>query len=154
MVFLGIAGSGGYGSEKQVALNLASKVNVLGYNMTFEGFEAEHGPNYAAVKANIKVEKDDKLFFRMNPSQSVYSDSGKRTSEVDIRRSLGGDLYLALNEADITNKIINLNVMIKPLIDWIWIGCIVSIFGTILVLVSSYLRKKTSSEAEGEINHE
>ncbi len=154
MVFLGIAGSGGYSSEKQVAMNLENKVNVLGYDMTFEGFKADHGPNFTSLRADIKVEKDDKLFIQMHPSQAVYSDSGKHTSEVDIRRSLAGDLYLALNEVDITNNLITLNVLIKPLVDWIWIGCAVSISGTILVLLSFYLRRKSSAEIEGEINNE
>jgi cytochrome c-type biogenesis protein CcmF len=154
MVFIGIAGSGGYGHEEQVALKKGSQAQSAGFNMTFEGLKADHGPNYTSVRADIIVEKDGSLFARMHPSQAFYSDSGKRTSEVDIRRSLAGDLYLALNQVDSTSGLINLNVMVKPLIDWIWIGCIVSICGTIIVLISFYLRRKTASDIEGEINDE
>ncbi|MFC1781338.1 heme lyase CcmF/NrfE family subunit [Planctomycetota bacterium] len=145
MAFVGIAGSGGYGSEEQIALKLGSKINVAGYDITFDGFKADHGSNFTAVSSDIIVEKDGELVAKLNPSQAVYSDSGKRTSEVDIKRSLASDLYLALNEVDLTGEIINLNVMVKPLINWIWIGCIVSVFGTIIVLTSFYQRRKSSS---------
>ena len=154
MVFLGIAGSGGYGYEQKVALKKGEQIQAAGYDMTFEGFKADHGSNYTAVRADINVEKNGKLFSRLYPAQAVYNDSGKRTSEVDIKRSLAGDLYLALNEVDMTNELINLNIMVKPLIDWIWIGCIVSIFGTVMVLISFYLRKTTSVDVQGEIDNE
>ena len=41
---------------------------------------------------------------------------------MDIRRTLAGDLYLALTEVDSASKLINLTIFIKPLINWIWIG--------------------------------
>ena len=154
LVFIGIAGSGGYGYEEQVALKKGEHVQTAGYDLTFEGFKADHGTNYSAVRADIIVEKKGKPFARLHPSQAFYNESGKHTSEVDIRRSLSGDLYLALNEADTTGGLINLNVLVKPLIDWIWLGCLVSIFGTIMVLISYYIQQHIVSEVDGDSNNE
>jgi cytochrome c-type biogenesis protein CcmF len=151
LVFIGIAGSGGYGIEKQVALKTNGSTNVAGYDITFEGFKANHGPNFTAVKADIVVEKDKKPIARLYPSQAVYHDSGKRTSEVDIHRTLAGDLYLALTDMNIKSEMINLNVLVKPLVDWIWIGSIISMLGAVLVLISNYSQKTTvSPEKAGE----
>lgn len=150
LVFVGIAGSGGYGIEKQVALKADGSTNVAGYDITFKGFKANHGPNFTAVTADIVVEKDKKPIARLYPSQAVYHDSGKRTSEVDIHRTLAGDLYLALADMDVKSELINLNVLVKPLVDWIWIGSIISMFGAVLVLISNYSRKTTEKAGEDD----
>jgi cytochrome c-type biogenesis protein CcmF len=153
LVFIGIAGSGGYGTENQVTLKRNDSTSVAGYDITFEGFKADHGPNFTAVTANIVVEKDKKLVARLYPSQAVYGGSGKRTSEVDIDRTLARDLYIALTDLNVNSEMINLHVLTKPLINWIWIGSIISVFGTILVLVSFYGRKTTDPRMkEGKNN--
>lgn len=141
LAFIGIAGSGGYGIEGQAALRPNDEIDVAGFNITYDGLKADHGPNFTAVTANISVHKGQKLVAKLNPSQAYYSRSDKRTSEVDIRRTLAYDLYVALTEVDNTSELINLTVLVKPLVNWIWIGSIVSVLGVILVLISSYRRK-------------
>ena len=146
LAFVGIAGSGGYGIEEQAVLKPNDRITVGRFDITYDGLKADHGPNFTAVTANISVHKGQKLVAKLNPSQAYYSRSGKRTSEVDIRRTLAYDLYVALTEVDNTSELINLIVLVKPLINWIWIGSIVSVLGVILVLISSYRRKTTASQ--------
>ncbi len=141
LAFIGIAGSGGYGIEKRAALKPNDKINIAGFDITFDGLKADHGSTFVAVKADISVHKGEKLIASLNPSQAYYSRPNERTSEVDIKRTLTYDLYIALTEVDRTAGLINLTVLIKPLINWIWIGSIVSVFGVVLVLISSYRQK-------------
>jgi cytochrome c-type biogenesis protein CcmF len=148
LAFIGIAGSGGYGIEEQAALRPNDRIDVAGFNITYDGLKAEHGPNFIAVTANISVQKGQKLIAKLNPSQAYYSRSDKRTSEVDIRRTLAYDLYVALTEADNTSELINLTVLVKPLVNWIWIGSITSVLGVILVLISSCRRKPTTLQGD------
>jgi len=143
LAFIGIAGSGGYEIEKNAALRPDDKITVAGFDITFDGLKADHGPNFTAVTAEILVHKGQKLIAKLNPSRAFYHSSQKRTSEVDIRRTLGGDLYVALTGVDNSRDLINLKVLVKPLINWIWIGSIVSVLGTVLVLISYYRRKTT-----------
>jgi len=150
LVFVGIAGSGGYGIEEQAALMPDGTFSMAGFNITYEGLKADHGPNFTAVTADITVHKGQKLVARLNPSQAYYSRSDKRTSEVAIRRTLAYDLYLALTEVDNTSGLINLNVLFKPLINWIWIGSIVSVLGVGLILISSYSRRTAVARGEDE----
>ncbi|MHC5157879.1 MAG: cytochrome c-type biogenesis CcmF C-terminal domain-containing protein, partial [Planctomycetota bacterium] len=78
------------------------------------------------------------------PAKAVYSASNKAVSDVDIKRTLGGDLYLALTEIDINNNnLINLRILIKPLINWIWIGSGLMVIGAILVLIAMVGRRQT-----------
>lgn len=148
LVFFGIACSSGYGIEKHAALKPNDKISVAGFDLTFNGLKVDHGSNFVAVKADISVHKGQKLFAKLSPSQAYYIRSNKRTSEVDIRRTLAYDLYVALTEVDNTTEMINLKVLVKPLINWIWIGSIVMVIGVVLILVSFYTRKITVSHSK------
>lgn len=152
LAFIGISGSGGYGSEEQKVLQPGQTFTLGNFKMVYDGLKADHGPNFTAATASISVykttESNDskaarshvgpkgKLIAQLAPAMVVYNASGKAVSEVDIHRTLAGDLYLALIDLDGSSKLINLRILIKPLINWIWIGSVVMILGTVFVLIS------------------
>ena len=136
LTFVGIAGSGGFDVEKQVALRPGERVQVGDFELVYDDLNADHGPNFTAITADVSVYKGAKRIDELSPSVAFYAQSGKRTSEVDIRRTLAGDLYLALTEVDSATRLINLTVYIKPLINWIWIGNILMVVGASLVIVA------------------
>ena len=142
VMFIGIAGSGGYAIDKTVAMKPGEKTNIAKYELTFDDLKVERGRNFTAVAADISVHRNGNLIAQLKPAKAYYSASKKNVSEIDIRRTLAGDLYLALTEVDNSRKLINLHIMIKPLINWIWIGSFVMVLGTLAVLFSS-LRRKT-----------
>jgi cytochrome c-type biogenesis protein CcmF len=96
------------------------------------------------------VHNGDKLIAGLKPAIASYRPGGKTVREIDVRRTLAGDLYLAMTEFDRTQNLINLQVLIKPLINWIWIGSFVMVFGTLGVLLSPYRRKATVPEYPGK----
>ncbi len=136
LTFLGIAGSGGFDTEKQAALRPGERVQVGDFELAYHDLDAEHGPNFTAVTAQVSVYRAGEQIDELKPSIAFYGQSGKRTSEVDVRRTLAGDLYLALTEVDSASKLINLTAHIKPLINWIWIGNILMVLGTALVMAT------------------
>ena len=148
VMFIGIAGSGGYAIEKKAALRPGDKTNIAKYELTYEDLKVEQGKNFTAVAAEISVHKDQKLITKLKPAKAFYTASGKNVSEIDIRRTLAGDLYLALTEVDNNQKLINLHIMIKPLINWIWIGSFVMVLGTLAVLLASFRRKQITAKAD------
>jgi cytochrome c-type biogenesis protein CcmF len=150
LAFIGIAGSDGYGIEEHAALKPNDRISIAGFDITFDGLKADHGPNFTAVTADISVHKGQKMVTKLSPSQAYYTKSDKRTSEVDIRRTLAYDLYVALTEVDSSTELINLKILVKPLINWIWIGSIVMVLGVMLILASFYMRKITVTQDKGE----
>jgi len=142
LAFVGIAGSGGFDIEKQVALKPAQHVQVGRFDLAYNDLDAEHGSNFTAVKADISVFRGQKQIDRLAPAVAYYPQSEKSTSEVKIRRTLAGDLYLALGQVDRATKLINLTVFIKPLINWIWIGSALMVLGTALVLAAGLRREQ------------
>ncbi len=142
VMFVGIAGSGAYEIEKQATLKPGESMKAGKFDFTFDSLSADHGPNFTAVVAKINVSKGTEVIATLNPSQAHYYSGAKPTSEVDIKRSLAGDIYVALSALDKSTQLINLRVLIKPLINWIWIGGMGLVLGTVLVLISFYRRKK------------
>jgi cytochrome c-type biogenesis protein CcmF len=166
MIFLGIAGSGAYDIEKQAALRPGQSMSIGKFNIRFEGFEADHGPTFTAVTANVTVYKrteqydadastahkavtkdgrpkdpNKPVYARLKPSRAFYG-NGQKTSEVDIKRTLLGDLYVGVTGVDARTELVNLRVLVKPLVNWIWIGSAGLVLGAGLVLISFYRRKR------------
>lgn len=142
LAFVGIAGSSGFEVQKQVALKPGAQVQVGRFELVYHDLKANHGPNFTAVVADVSVQKGTKPLGRLTPSIAYYERSDKRTSRVAIRRTLAGDLYLALTEADSGSRLINLTVFVKPLINWLWIGTVLMVIGAALVLVAGLGRKR------------
>ena len=136
MMFVGIAGSGGYGVEKALAMKPGEKTTIKDFELTFDEFKGDHGPNYTAATAVISVSKNGKAIAQLRPAKAVYSPSGKSVSEIDIRRTLAGDLYLAVTDVNVSARMINLRIMVKPLINWIWIGSGLMTAGAMTVIVA------------------
>jgi len=149
LVFVGIAGSGGYDTERHMAMTPGQQETVGEYKLVYDSLGADHGPNFTAMWAAISVyDSGDRLVAQLKPAKAVYAADGKAVSEVDIRRTLASDVYLAIMDVDIPSKMINLRAMVKPLINWIWIGSMVMVLGTLMVLLSFLV---TRNQQTGEI---
>ena len=150
LMFIGIAGSGGYGGETTEAMRPGETVTFQGYELTYDDMTAGHGDNYTAVVANVSVRSSDgELITQLKPAQAVYSGRDKSYSEIDVRRTLAGDLYLAMTGYNVSSKVINLRIMIKPLINWIWLGCCVMCIGVVMVIFVLCLQSKAMSMDSG-----
>jgi cytochrome c-type biogenesis protein CcmF len=141
LMFIGIAGSGGYDTQKDVALKPQEATQVAGFNIVFDGLSEVQKENFVAMTANISVYKEKTLITKMQPSIAFYFKPETRSSEVDIRRTLAYDLYFALTEVDNNSHLINLNILVKPLINWVWLGSIIAVIGSGVVLFSIYTKK-------------
>ncbi len=146
LAFIGIAGSGGFDTQKQVALKPGERVQVGRFELAYNDLHTTHGANFTAATADVSVYRDRTQIGKLSPALALYSQSGKRTSEVDIRRTLRSDLYVALTEVDGGSRLINLTIFIKPLINWIWIGSALMVLGTALVLAAGLGRGRSRSQ--------
>ena len=134
LVFIGIAGSGGYGLDGQFAMKPGQEHLVRDYRIVYENLSEKKGSTYIAMVAEMSVYKGDKLIKTLRPAKAYYPSHEKSYSEVAVRRTLGGDLYLALTGVDPQSELINIRILVKPLINWIWIGSFLMIIGILPAL--------------------
>jgi cytochrome c-type biogenesis protein CcmF len=146
LIFVGIAGSGGYDIEKQAALTPGQSMDIGKFSVKYDRIGAEHLAAFTAVTADVTVSRNQHVIAKLKPSRNYYPRE-QQTSEVDIRRTLAGDFYVAVTAVDTSTSLINLRVLIKPLINWIWIGSTGLVIGALLVLFSFYRPRTFAKQA-------
>src|SRR5205814_1763758 len=90
------------------------------------------------VTGYISVFRDGRQIDTMYPGRSIFHkhEGEEPRAEVAIRRSLAEDLYLVLPvNPELGTQTINLEIVVNPLINWVWFGFGILAFGTGIALL-------------------
>jgi cytochrome c-type biogenesis protein CcmF len=118
-----------------------------GWTFRFNGVEEVEGPNYYATRANIAVTHDGRTEM-IYPEKRFYPVAGTPTTEVAIRKSLTGDVYVALGDTIRGQPgVWRIQIGHHPLMDWIWAGCGLIAVGGFMSLASR-IRRSAKIPAE------
>jgi len=144
-----------YGEEKDLRMVPGSSYNISGYDFRFEGVRKVEGPNYTADEAVIEVWNGEELSGELLPQKRVYSGKGNPMTDASIDKTLFRDLYAALGE-ELEGGAWSMRVYHKPMIRWIWLGCIFMTLGGILAVSDKRYRqvakKKVMSQTAAASN--
>jgi cytochrome c-type biogenesis protein CcmF len=137
LICLGFAGNGSK-KDELFRLNLGQQATVGDFTVRHDRVTVSDDGQKQTVFAHIPVFRDGKQIDTMYPGRSIFhkhEDEEART-DVAIRRSLSEDLYLVLApDFDLGTQAISLQVVVNPLVDWIWLGFGVLAFGTGIALL-------------------
>lgn len=142
---IGVTLVNGYETEKDVRMEIGSKVTVGGYAFQFNGTSDVIGPNYKAVRGDIGVFKDNQFVRNLYPEKRTYNASGMAMTEAAIDTGLLRDLYVALGEP-LTNGAWVVRAYHKPFVDWIWLGCLLMAIGGITSVTDRRYRLRISKK--------
>jgi cytochrome c-type biogenesis protein CcmF len=138
LMFIGFAGSA-YKIDQQVALKLGDQVTVGKYTLRNDGIKVNDDGQKQMTTAYISVFADGKLIDTMYPAKWAFRKHEEAaTTEVAIRRSFGEDLYVVMpsnDPATLASQVAPLEIIINPLVNWIWLGFGVIAFGTGIALL-------------------
>lgn len=147
---IAITASMGYKIERELVLEIGEETVVGNYSIKLEELRTRPGKNFSSLIATLLIldSKSKNIIKLMHPERRMYLRNKESTSEVDIRITLKEDLYIALsglaeNVLEIPeNGVIPqgsavLKVFINPLQIWLWVGGIVVLFGTVLIIFST-----------------
>ena len=123
----------GYGEEKDVRMEPGETVAVTGYTFRFIGTREVEGPNYSAVRATVEVMRGERRVATLYPEKRVYTVQQNPMTEAAIDSGVTRDLYVALGEA-VSPTAGVVRVQYKPVITWIWFGCIIMALGGALAV--------------------
>ena len=133
------------------------------YTLTYEGLSVSLGKGqrnllWQAI-ATISVQQDGKQKPFLTTEKRMYVTSELPMTEVGIRSSVREDLYLILSalddmegavRADSNAQGIDLQVLIKPFVGWIWYGGMMLAIGTFVALWPSVDRRRVALEGRTE----
>jgi len=139
IVFLaiGIAGSSAYQTIREnTHLRPGQCVEASGYTFCYgtSGATADNGPDYVGYKTPINVVGHGQRFM-LNPGGRVYT-GNNFTNEAAIHHEWGnlGDLFATAARVQGTKDTIDLTVLVKPLINLIWAGGFLFVFGALVAM--------------------
>ncbi len=151
---LGVTVVKGFESEIAVRMSTGDVAHLAGYDFTFMGTSEVDGPNYSATRGEISITKQGKHRTTVYPEKRIYHVQNMPMTEAGISPSVIHDLYASLGEP-LDDGAWSVRIYHKPMVEWIWMGCLMMAFGGILALSDKRYRlrgKKVAPEAKSEVN--
>ena len=136
LIFLGFAGNA-YKRDVNQVLEPGQQMTVGAYTLRHDQVKVVEDGQKQAVFAYISVFKDGKQIDTMYPSKALFRKHQNEPPRTDaaIRRGVAEDLYLVLASYELGSQAITLNVVINPLVNWVWFGFGMLAFGTGIALL-------------------
>ena len=133
VTILGIAALTAWTVEDIRVVNVGETYSVGAYQLTLNAVRGVQGPNYAAARADISVQRNGRDLGVMHPEKRVYPVAGMATTEAAIRNGVLRDLYLVIGDQQADGSWA-VRSFIKPFANWIWAGAIIMALGGALSL--------------------
>jgi cytochrome c-type biogenesis protein CcmF len=147
LIFTAFAGRA-FEEEIRKTMNPGETVTVASpfghtYTLTYEGLSSSVEGNFNRWVALMGVQRDGKALGTMSTERRFYPSRGTETTEVGIRSTPVEDLYLILADVedrqgmvanDPNAQRIVVQVMVNPLVGWIWYGGVVLTIGCLIAL--------------------
>ncbi|MDA8255880.1 MAG: heme lyase CcmF/NrfE family subunit [Betaproteobacteria bacterium] len=125
---LGVSMVKGYETASEVKMQPGEKALAGGYEFQLMALGEVRGPNYMAARATVNVSRDGKPVTVMHPEKRMYLVQKMPMTEAAIDTNVFRDLYVSLGEpVDDVSWIVR--VQHKPLVSWIWVGCLLMALG-------------------------
>jgi cytochrome c-type biogenesis protein CcmF len=138
-----------YEVERDVRMGLNDTVTIENYNFELVGVSDVDGPNYKALRGDIKVTKDGKYLEMLYPEKRKYFSSAMPMTEAGIDSGLFRDLYVSLGEPIEGERMQwSVRVFDKPFVSWLWYGSILMVLGGLLAVSDRRYRKSANSIAQ------
>ncbi len=134
LAFVGFLGRS-WTIDRETSLQPGQHYDVDRYSLEYAGPRMEVDNNKRMIFADIRVHEAGKDRGTLSPAKFIYKKmSDSPTTEVAMMHSLRDDLYVIVGTINPGTKVATLQIHVNPLVSWIWIGCMVLIFGSIVCL--------------------
>jgi cytochrome c-type biogenesis protein CcmF len=128
---IGILGIEVYQTTMQKTLAVGEEIQIAGYTLHYDSLAQFPSTDGRFVtRATISVFRGDEFLGILYPRYDYYTSSGQPMTIAGVRSTLADDLYVVLvNWEDISVSQAPFKVYHNPLVNWLWIGCLMFIFG-------------------------
>ncbi len=147
LMALGIVGIEMFQSETQGMVRQGGTLSVGNYTVTYKSlaeWDTPDGRNVA--RAVLDVSKDGKPLGELYPRRDYYYEAQQQMTIPGVRSTMEDDLYIILVDwQPISDQGATFKLYHNPLINWLWIGGIIFILGT---MVAAWPDKDPETERE------
>jgi cytochrome c-type biogenesis protein CcmF len=140
LLAIGVAGSSAYGATKIQRFRPGDSMNIRGYKLTYLNSVERHAANHDELRARVAVTEDGKSIGTITPGKNSYFAEQQTSNEVAIKHDWlrAQDLFVIGDEfkfgkGDTVNSVY-LKVLVKPLVNLIWLAGFVFLLGSVITL--------------------
>jgi len=148
LIFIGVAGMA-FDTDVKADLRPGESVSIGSYDVKLVGLKEGETPNYTWLATELELSKNGKTLRNYEPQKHLYIASGQPTSEVSRHATFVEDVYLVFASLADGDRA-TIQVFVKPLVRWVWIGGIVMFLGTGVTLVPGRRELKLVQKANAE----
>ena len=147
LITFGVIGSSFFNVETQVSLSPGETVTFEGYTLTFNGLAMDETPDKQIVSADISLTRDGKDLGTLTPEKYFHRSMEQSVTEVAIRSRAHEDLYVILAGWTDGGAVADFDLLVEPLVVWIWVGGGVFLVGGLLAFWGD---RRRQNEVTGE----
>jgi cytochrome c-type biogenesis protein CcmF len=148
IIAVAFAASHSFGHRADFQLKDGQSGKVAGHTITYLGTRTVKHKNRTSLEANVRI--DGGKVFRPALSQFPFATQAIGTPSVKV--GAREDVYLTLVTApDGPGAAATINVVVQPLVNWLWIGGAIMAFGTLLAAWPGRRRRIPTAPASAPI---
>ncbi len=133
LMVIGVTGQSLYQSSRLVALQQGESVTVGPYRLEYIGSGTEDTEASRRFYADLQVYRSGRPVFTLQPEKNFHWNVQQWVTEVAIHANLAEDLYVILSGLE-DDGLATFEVLINPLMSWLWIGGAALIVGALAAL--------------------
>jgi cytochrome c-type biogenesis protein CcmF len=157
VMFIGIAG-GAFNQSREQEMGFGDTVTLGQYRLVCQSYTQDSNKNFDTEYALLDVFRGSKKITQLTPEKRFYHASQTSSTMVALHSTLASDLYVIYEGRNPDTDKPIIKVFINPLMNWIWIGVGIVVFGTFVALVPNLTRTAARAAAElpmveAEVHH-
>ena len=142
-----------YETEYDAVIMPRETLTLGEHQVTFQNLQGFVGPNYEALIGHFRIaDENGRVMGLLRPEKRQYVSGGEPMTEAAIMRNFLGDIYISLGEMQGSDRATSgwlIRLYTKPLMGWVWAGCLFMVLGGGLAMTDPrYRRRKVKEKAE------
>jgi cytochrome c-type biogenesis protein CcmF len=146
---LGVTMVNTFGIETDRALRPGESIEIGKYQYEMRELRDVQGPNYTAREAVIEIRRNGEFVSEVRPQKRQYLVQKSPMTEAGIDAGLMRDLFVAMGD-QIGADTWSVRVQYKPMIRFIWLGCLVMALGGLVAASDRRYRMARAESPAGE----
>jgi cytochrome c-type biogenesis protein CcmF len=133
LLAMGILGSTVYQVQAERSLAEGESLDLGGYRLTYGGMGQEQLPDQSRIFARVEVSRDGQIIGTLTPSKETFRQREDQPMTIpSILHRPGEDVYTLFGAFDPDTGRATIKAFVNPLIQLVWFGLIVLLFGTVI----------------------
>ncbi len=134
LIIVGVSGET-MRAAHEIRLERGQSTTAEGYGLTFQGTDLRREPQRESTIVQIAVTREGHSLGVLEPRMNQYDTQREPIGTPAVHTTPLRDLYLSIVSIDPAGQWVALNVIVNPLVVWIWTGMLVIAFGALVALI-------------------